>query len=58
MIMALAGECFWPLTIVGFFLRVVDEAAQLERRLNNRPRNSLIYRTPKEVFTRAVALQR
>lgn len=31
---------------------------RLERRLNNRPRKSLNFKTPKEVFSKAVALQR
>jgi len=31
---------------------------QLERRLNNRPRKVLYFKTPKEVFARSVALQR
>ena len=30
---------------------------RLERRLNNRPRKSLYFKTPKEVFSKAVALQ-
>jgi len=36
-------------------IRIV-QLKRLERRLNNRPRKSLHYKTPKEVFSKAVAL--
>lgn len=40
------------------FARIPNEAIKrLEHRLNNRPRKSLSYKTPKEVFSKAVALQ-
>ncbi len=39
------------------FTRVTTRAIKrLERRLNNRPRKSLYFKTPKEVFSKAVAL--
>jgi IS30 family transposase len=34
------------------------DVKRLERQLNNRPRKSLYFETPKEVFSKAVALQR
>jgi IS30 family transposase len=34
-----------------------EEIAAVKTRINNRPRKSLKYKTPLEVFTRAVALR-
>jgi IS30 family transposase len=42
----------------NFDLVSAQHAKRLERKLNNRPRKVLQFRTPKEVFNRTVALAR